>query len=138
MWDKNTERGANIERRLREEVVIWLTTVNGQRVPQPSPVWFLWDGTAFLIYSRPNTPKLRNIARSPGVSLNFDGDREGGEILIFTGEAAIVNDVPPAHEHPEYLAKYRDDIAGIGMTPESFAASYSVPIRVIPSSVRSY
>ena len=31
---------------------------------------------------------------------------------------------------PEYLEKYHDHIARIGMTPESFAQAYSVPVRI--------
>ena len=31
---------------------------------------------------------------------------------------------------PEYLEKYRDQIARIGMTPETFAQRYSVPVRI--------
>ena len=55
--DLNTEFGARVERRLREEIVIWLTTVRTDLTPQPSLVWFLWDAETMLIYSKPNTPK---------------------------------------------------------------------------------
>ncbi len=30
----------------------------------------------------------------------------------------------------DYLAKYSDRIAGIGMTHDSFARTYSVPVRI--------
>jgi PPOX class probable F420-dependent enzyme len=42
-----------LESRLREEKVAWLTTVGQNGRPYPAPVWFLWDGQAFLIYSQP-------------------------------------------------------------------------------------
>ena len=38
MIDTMTEFGARVERRLREEPVIWLTTVRDDLLPQPSPV----------------------------------------------------------------------------------------------------
>ena len=53
MPDDSTEIGARAERRLREEEIAWLTTVRADGQPQSVPVWFLWDGDAFLIYSQP-------------------------------------------------------------------------------------
>jgi PPOX class probable F420-dependent enzyme len=137
MIDLSTEFGARVARRLEQETVIWLTTVRADSTPQPSPVWFLWDGTTMLMYSRPDTPKLRNIAAQPRVALNFDSDGQGGDIVVFTGEARI-EDAPPANEVPTYLDKYQSSIASIGMTPESFARTYSVAIRVMPTSVRGH
>jgi PPOX class probable F420-dependent enzyme len=135
--DPNTEFGARVQRRLKDEVVIWLTTVRPDGTPEPSPVWFFWDGISFLIYSQPNRPKLRNIARDPRVALNFDSNR-GGNVVIFTGEARVAPDELPANQHADYLAKYRGDISRIGMNPDSFAQAYSVPIRVTPSKLRGF
>ena len=136
--DTSTEFGARVERRLRDEIVIWLTTVRADSTPEPVPVWFLWDGESFLVYSRPNTPKLRNIARNPKVALNFDGDGRGDDIVVFTGEARIATDQPPADQVPAYVAKYQERIRRIGPTPERFAQDYSVPIRVTPTRLRGY
>ena len=136
--DTTTEFGARVERRLREEPVIWLTTVRDDLLPQPSPVWFLWDGESFLIYSQPNTPKLRNIARRPSVALNLEGDSLGDNIVVISGEARIDADAPPAHQVPAYAEKYRPGIARIGMTPEQFSQAYSVPVRVRPTAVRGH
>ena len=51
--DPSTAFGARARRRLDGELIGWLVTVNGRGAPQPSPVWFLWDGESFLVYSRP-------------------------------------------------------------------------------------
>ena len=136
--DTTTEFGQRVERRLRDETVGWLTTVGADGTPQPSPIWFLWDGETILIYSRPNTPKLRNIERNPRVALNLDGDGRGGDIVILTGEARVDRDAPGAADHTEYLEKYRQGIERIGMTPEQFAASYSVPIRLTLAKLRGH
>lgn len=138
MLDRSTEFGARVERRLRDEQIVWLTTVRADQTPQPSPVWFLWDGATVLIYSRPDTPKLRNIARNPIVALNFDGDGRGGDIVVMTGTAQIEPDAPPPHEIEAYLAKYRDGIARIGMDPERFGRAYSVALRVTLTSIRGH
>ena len=138
MLDTTSEFGARVERRLQSDVLIWLTTVRPNSLPEPSPVWFLWDGQQFLIYSRPNTQKLRNIARNPHVALNFDGDGRGGDIVIVTGQARIADDAPPADRVPEYVAKYGWGFERIRMTAEQFARTYSVPILVTPTKLRGH
>ena len=66
--DTSTPFGERADRRLRDEKLAWLTTTSADCTPQPVPVWFLWDRPAsFLIYSRPDTAKLRNIAERPRV-----------------------------------------------------------------------
>ncbi len=138
MIDLNTEFGRRVQRRLREEIIIWLTTVSSDLTPQPRPVWFLWDGQAFLIFSQPNTYKLKHIARVPKVALNFNSDAEGEEVIVLTGEAAIAGEVPPANEVAAYMEKYAASIAALGMSPHEFAESYSVAIRVTPTSLRGF
>ena len=89
MIDFSGDFGARAAHRLDQEIVIWLTTVRADGAPQPSPVWFLWADQELLIYSKPNAPKLRNIQGNPNVSLHFDSDGEGGDIVILAGEARI-------------------------------------------------
>ncbi|HVF88762.1 MAG TPA: TIGR03667 family PPOX class F420-dependent oxidoreductase [Blastocatellia bacterium] len=138
MLDLSTEFGAHVAGRLDKERIIWLVSVGADLTPQPSPVWFVWDGEQFLIYSRPGAPKLRNIARNPKVALHFDGDGIGGDIVIFTGEARIDESAPPANEVARYVERYREGFTRIQMTPESFALAYSVAIRVRPSKLRGH
>ena len=132
MIDTTTEAGARADRRLREEEIAWLTTVRSDGQPQSVPIWFLWDGQTFLIYSQPGRQKLRNIRRNPRVGLNLNSNAHGGEIVRVEGAAERVEDVPPATEVGEYLEKYRAAIARIGYDPDGFARAYSVPIRVTP------
>lgn len=138
MIDLSTDFGARVARRLNAELIIWLTTVGTDGTPQPSPVWFLWDGQTLLIYSQPNTPKLRNIERNPKVALNFDSDGQGGDIIILAGTAAFDPQAPPVHEVAPYVEKYRERIAGFGITPEDFGKAYSVALRVTPTKLRGH
>ena len=128
----DTATGARAERRLREEGIIWLTTVRSDGQPQSVPVWFLWDGETFLVYSRPSQQKLKNIGRNARVGLHLNANDRGGEVVRAEGAAEVVQDVPPANEVGEYLEKYRESIARIGFDPDGFARAYSVALRVTP------
>jgi PPOX class probable F420-dependent enzyme len=133
-----TGLNSRAEQRLRDELIIWLTTVTPSGQPQTSAVWFLWDGTEFLVYSLPNTARTRNIEAHPRVSLNLDGDGQGGSIVTIEGMARIDLEAPASKEMPAYAAKYLAKIAGNGWTPESFAADYPIPIRITPTRARSW
>ena len=63
MLDTTTEAGGRAERRLREEQIIWLTTVRSDGQPQSVPVWFFWDGEKFLICSRKYTRPRATLPR---------------------------------------------------------------------------
>jgi len=123
-----------VDRRLREETVIWLTTVGDDGTPEPSPVWFYWDGSTFVVYSYAKVPRLRNIAQRPLVSLNLNTTQEGGEVVVLGGRAELDPSLPAAHEHPGYSAKYRDGIAGKGGA--EFSRLYPVGIRITPLTLR--
>ncbi len=112
-------------------------TVNGAGAPAPVPVWFLLDGDSFLVYSRPDTPKLRNIAANPRVALHLNDDGRGGDVITVSGRARRSDD-PPAHLVPAYIEKYAELIAGNRWTQESFAADYSVPVRIEPRAIRGH
>ncbi len=124
------------EARLRAEPIIWFTTVTASGQPQATPVWFLWDGTEFLIYGLRNGPKTRNIQSNPHVSLHLEGNGRGGGNVIFEGRARIDPAGPSADAVPEYIQKYRPFIDSYGWTPEGFADDYPHVIRVTPARAR--
>ena len=62
----------------------------------------------------------------PRVTLNFDGNRLGGDILVMTGRARLVEGEPPAHELPDYVAKYGEQMARVSGSREVFARAYRV------------
>jgi PPOX class probable F420-dependent enzyme len=125
------------DRLLRTELIAWLATVAPGGQPQASPVWFLWDGETFLLYSRPASWKVRNIRHNPLVALHLRGTRDGSDIVTFEGRAELL-DGPPANRVRAYVEKYREGMRELGMTPARFAADYSLPIRVTPTRVRVY
>jgi len=119
----------HVHSRLKKEIVIWLVTAGRDRRPQAVPVWFLWDGTSFLIYAQPGI-KVRHVRANTYVELHLNCDPVGDDVVRVSGYATIPKSQPPAHREPAYIRKYRDQIEGLGMTIEGFAEQYPYPIRV--------
>jgi len=139
LFDTSTDYGRRVQRRLQAEPIIWLTTVTASGQPIPVPVWFLWDGDAeVFIYSQPDTPKLHSIAGQPKVSLNFDSDGTGGNIVQFDGEAHHDTAAPPASDVDAFIDKYRNGLESLETTPEGFASSYSAVVRVRLTKLRGH
>ena len=138
--DPSTPFGARVARRLREDRLIWFTTVDEKGTPQPTPVWFLWDETnsTFLIYSLAGAKRLEHLRLNPRVALNFDGNGSGGDIIVITGEAYISTGDPPADRLPIYAEKYREFIARSFKTAGVFAAKYPVTLRIRPTAIRGH
>ena len=131
------EERPDIRARLQDETVIWLTTVNGKGQPQCSPVWFLSTPDHVVVYSLPDTPRVRNIRANPRVSLNLNSTPNGDELVIIEGRAEIVEGAPTAEQDDDYLAKYDESIVREGMTAESFSRDYPVRIHVHPTRLRA-
>ena len=138
MLDEGTDFGARVVRHLREEIVVWMTTVTPAGDPLPMPVWFVWDGGELVRMHSRRGARVRNIEANPRVSLNFSGDGRGGDIVVLSGRATAGPGLPQADQDPEYLEKYRDHIARIGMTPETFVQTYEVPVRIELTRVRGH
>jgi PPOX class probable F420-dependent enzyme len=134
--DPSKQAHAHADRRLRSEQVAWLTTVRADGQAQSSPVWFLWDGETFLLYSQPGAQKVRNVGVNPKVSLHLGDDGAGGDVVSVEGTATVEPDGPRADRVEGYLAKYQTAIEALGYEPGPFARTYSTPIRVRPTRAR--
>ena len=139
MIDESTDLGALVARHLRDDRIVWLTTVTPGGAPLPSPVWFWWDGAdTVYVFSLPDTARTRNIDENPKVSLNFAGDGSGGDIVILSGVASCEPDDAGAHKLPGYVHKYQWGFDRLRITPEQFAERYSLPVRVRLTKVRGH
>ena len=94
--DESTDFGARAATRLREEIVVWLITISRKSGPLPMPVWFVWDGAETVLMFSQDGARVRNVQADPRVSLNFDGDGRGGDIVVLSGRATVDPDAPPA------------------------------------------
>lgn len=125
------ELTAQIEKHLTGDQIVWLTTITPAGRPAPRPVWFVWNGTDVIIYSQPDTAKVRHLAANGQVSLNFNCTPAGGDVVVISGRAEVMEGAPAPSEFPGLLDKYRDMIAAMGYTQEWYDA-YSTAIRVTP------
>jgi PPOX class probable F420-dependent enzyme len=81
------------------------------------------------MYSQPGA-RVRNIAANPKVTLNFDGDGSGGDIVVLSGTAHVDADASAADANDAWLEKYAAQIERLGLTPAGYAARFSVPVRI--------
>jgi PPOX class probable F420-dependent enzyme len=136
--DESTDFGGRAARRLREETVVWLTTVTPAGAPVPSPVWFWWmEPDAVLMFSRARTPRTRNIEANPRVALHFDGNGKGGDIVVLSGRAEIDRS-PETGAVAAYVEKYEANFARIGVTTEQFFERYPIGVRIALTRLRGH
>jgi PPOX class probable F420-dependent enzyme len=127
---------AGAREQLASDVVGWLTTVAADGRPRTAVISFLWDGDGILFYSRPDTPKVRNIAANGAVSFHLNCDPYGDHVVVIEGRAQVVPLEKRSDVHPAYAAKYREPPAHWGMDERETADDFSLPIRIHPERVR--
>lgn len=132
--DPTKERDAHIDQRLHTDPIIWLITVRPDGQPHAVAVWFIWDGDSFLIFSRPNNQKVRNLRSNARALLAVDDTREGFDPITIEGTATLLAPGEADTTHEAYNQKYSERIKQIGFTPEQMA-EYSQAIRIRPTRV---
>lgn len=126
------------DQRLRNELILWLSTVRPDGQPHLVPVWFLWDGTTILMFSQPKAQKIRNLRYNPSVVLALDSANEGEDIVMIEGQAELIDDPTLTSEIPAYAEKYAALVKSFGWTAASMAADYSQAIRITPTRFRQW
>ncbi|MDQ3988019.1 MAG: pyridoxamine 5'-phosphate oxidase family protein [Actinomycetota bacterium] len=123
-------------RRIADDRVVWLTTVTDRGAPAPNPVWFVPDGDDLVVFTAPGSRKVHNIERRPTVTLHFNSDPAGGDVVIITGEVEMTHDQAPSG-FPGFLDRYESDITGpLDMTVNEIDQTYNTLLRIRPTRVR--
>ncbi len=136
MLDLSQARDAHYDRRLRNDLIIWLSSVRPDGRPHLVPIWYLWDGATILFFSQPHAQKVRNLRHSPHVVLALDTREDGEDVVIVEGEATFLPPGTVDTTLPAFAAKYARIMAVIGTNPAKMAASYTQAIRVTPARFR--
>lgn len=98
-----------VQRFLEERPTATLGTVRRDGSPQASVVWYLWDGSTFLISTVPSTAKWHNLQRDPRCSLCVE-EPESGQMVVAYGRAQL-DDGDVRARTRDLVAKYYDDDA---------------------------
>ena len=136
--DESTDFGARAARHLREDKVAWLTTVTPSGAPLPMPVWFVWDGDETVVMYSRDSARVRNVRANPNVSLNFAGDGQGGDIVVLSGTAEVIDGAETADKDPGYRDKYSWGFDRLRISPEQFAARYPNRISIRLTRLRGH
>lgn len=128
----------SVEAALRDDSVVWLSSVQPDGRPHLVPVWFHWDGERIVAFSKPHARKVENLRDQPSVMLAVG--TPGPEFEVELIEAIAELPKRPADEvMPEgFGAKYRDLLHRAGLTVQRFAEVYSQPIVLRPTRFLGY
>lgn len=125
-----------VQARLRDTVVAWLTTVNPDGQPQSSVVWFVVVDDLIVVYSKDHTPRLRNIRANPRVGFNLNSDPDGDDLLVIEADAQIMGtDMPPSAD-AAYTAKYASHLPRWDFTWPTYDPGFPVRIHIRPTRLR--
>jgi PPOX class probable F420-dependent enzyme len=141
--DAATAFGQRVRMRLQNDTVIWIVTVGADGRPQPNPVGFCRDGdadsTEFVIYSRPDSHRLKHLRERPDqVSFHFDSDGHGQDIVVLHGRVVVDDDHPVIQDWPPYLEKYGPAVERAFGSIVKFSESYPIALRVTITGVRGF
>jgi PPOX class probable F420-dependent enzyme len=127
------EPAARIDRMLRTEPVVWVSTVRPDGSPHLVPIWFSWDGRRLFIASKPNAVKVRNLRANPKVFLALGEPDEDFDVGMLEGEATIPSATTAEMLPPGHLEKYRRQMAEIALDADEYLAIYSQPVIITPT-----
>ena len=130
--DQHAAHAARLDRFLSAEPVVWLSTVRPDGAPHIVPIWFTWDGTSLLVFSKPGAQKVRNLRAYPVAMLALGEPEDDFDVAM--AEARVELLAEPASELPwAHLAKYSGRMAALGLSPDQFVRTYSQMIRITPT-----
>jgi PPOX class probable F420-dependent enzyme len=121
-----------IRRFLEQEPVVWLSTVRPDGRPHLVPVWFWWDGQALLVFSKPDAQKVRNLRANPSVMLALGDAEDDFDVGMVEGRAELLDRSSAELLPPGHFAKYARQLEAIGLEADTYAATYSQVIRIVP------
>lgn len=135
--DLSNPKHIRADKRLHENVIMWLGSVRPDGRPHLVPVWFLWDAGTILLFSKPDQ-KIRNLRANPRVIISLDDTKGGNNVVLLEGEATLLpsGEISPAYA--PYAAKYASLMAEFGWTGASMGKEYSEAIRITPTRFLAY
>jgi PPOX class probable F420-dependent enzyme len=131
--DSSDVAATRVHRFLAEEPVVWLSSVRPDGGPHLVPIWFWWDGSALLVFSKPHARKVDNMRSNPAVMLALGDADEDFDVALVEARGELLDVDAAAVLPPAMLAKYAARMAAIGLTATEFARTYSQVLRIVPT-----
>jgi PPOX class probable F420-dependent enzyme len=129
---------AGADAALRDDPVVWLSSVQRDGRPHVVPVWFHWDGERIVAFSKPHARKVDNLRDQPRVMLAVGTPGPDFEVELIEATAELP-DRSAAELMPEgFGAKYRELLRRAGLSVQRFAEVYSQPIVLRPTRFLGY
>jgi PPOX class probable F420-dependent enzyme len=136
--DDPNARDASVETALRDDPVVWLSSVQADGRPHLVPVWFHWDGERIVAFSKPHARKVDNLRGQPSVMLAVGTPGPDFEVELIEATAELP-DQPATDLIPDgFGAKYRDLLHRAGLSVQRFAEVYSQAIVLHPTRYLGY
>jgi PPOX class probable F420-dependent enzyme len=122
-----------VDARLRDARVAWLSTTSADGFPAIVPVWFVWDGSSFLVFSKPHSRKVRNISQNERVMLAVGDPEDDFDVQLIEGRAELIDAELARPAVGAVAAKYQRWLGGIGLGLAEFGETYAQGIRITPT-----
>ena len=117
-----------------EPLLAVLATLNPDGTPQATPLWYHYDGQAFITTSFTHRTKVRNIKRNPNVTLVIVDSAHNGKGLIVRGKAELI-DEGVVEATLRNAIRYQGEEKGKAQAAELTAGGPRYIIRVTPDRI---
>lgn len=133
-----TECRPHVEAALRDDPVVWLSSVQSDGRPHVVPVWFHWDGERIVAFSKPHARKVDNLRGQPSVMLAVGTPGPDFEVELIEATAELPEEPAESLIPPGFGAKYRELLRRAGLSVQRYAEVYSQAIVLRPTRFLGY
>jgi PPOX class probable F420-dependent enzyme len=123
----------DLDARLRSERILWLGTTGADGRPHLVPTWFWWDGSSFLLFSKPEARKVRNLRANRSVMLAAGDPEDDFDVQLVEGDAELLDEPTETLLPADLATKYADQLRELALDLGAFARTYSQAIRIAPT-----
>ena len=127
-------REKQLEELTKQPLLAVLSTVNPDGTPQATPVWYHYDGEAFVTTCFTHRIKVRNIRENPAVTLVVVDTVNADWDLIVRGTAELVEDGVPEATLKNAI-RYLGEERGKKVAAELTAAGPRYMVKITPSRI---
>jgi PPOX class probable F420-dependent enzyme len=120
-----------IRQALERDPIVWVGTTRPDGAPHLVPLWFVWDGNAVLVFSKPGAQKVRNIRADPRVMLAVGRPDASFDVELVEAIAELPS--PPVRLPDAFVTKYEQAARDAGIGLDRFRREYAQPIRIRPT-----